>query len=168
MAKPIRASRSRSSSRSAPAAPPTPSPASSAQHLSIALKQSVVVETRPGANGALAALYVARAAPDGYTLLMGTNSSHSAVPYPDEERRLRSGEGLHRDHRLGSYTLILVTHPSIPAKTIKELIAYAKANPKKLSLPAATPRRRGRRDVQSLGRARHAARALQELAAGDQ
>src|SRR5262245_59620437 len=41
-----------------------------AQHLSVALKQSVVVETRPGANGALAALYVARAAPDGYTLMM--------------------------------------------------------------------------------------------------
>src|SRR5262245_60264429 len=51
-----------------------------AQHLGAALKQSVVVEDRPGANGALAGLYVARAAPDGYTLFMSTNSPHSAAP----------------------------------------------------------------------------------------
>ena len=56
------------------------------QQLCVALKQSVVIENRPGANGAIAALYVARAAPDGYTLFMSTNSPHSAVPYPDEER----------------------------------------------------------------------------------
>src|SRR6478736_10464131 len=52
-----------------------------AQPLSLALKESVIVENRPGANGALAAQYVARAAPDGYTLLMGTNSPLSAVPF---------------------------------------------------------------------------------------
>src|SRR6266850_2471565 len=52
-----------------------------AQPLGIALKQSVIVEARTGANGALAGLYVARAAPDGYTLLMTTNSPHSAVPF---------------------------------------------------------------------------------------
>jgi tripartite-type tricarboxylate transporter receptor subunit TctC len=51
------------------------------QQLGEALKQSVVVENRPGANGAIAALYVARAAPDGYTLFMSTNSPHSAVPF---------------------------------------------------------------------------------------
>ena len=52
-----------------------------AQHLGQALKQSVVVENQPGANGAIAAVYVARAAPDGYTLLMSTNSPHSAAPF---------------------------------------------------------------------------------------
>src|SRR3979409_85111 len=52
-----------------------------AQPLSAALKESVIVENRPGANGALAAQYVARSAPDGYTLLMGTNSPLSAVPF---------------------------------------------------------------------------------------
>ncbi len=104
-----------------------------AHHLGVALKQSVVVETRPGANGALAALYVARAAPDGYTLMMGTNSSHSAVPYLMKNVAYDPAKDFTAITRMGSYTLMLVTHPSIPAKTIKELIAYAKANPKKLS-----------------------------------
>ena len=52
-----------------------------AQPLSVALKQSIIVEDRTGASGALAALYVARSAPDGYTLLMATNSPLSAVPF---------------------------------------------------------------------------------------
>ena len=59
-----------------------------AQHLGAALKQSVVVEDRPGANGALAALYVARSAPDGYTLFMAIDSTlvmnqylHKSLPY---------------------------------------------------------------------------------------
>src|SRR5258707_5744105 len=52
-----------------------------AQPLSAALKESVIVENRPGANAALVAQYVARSAPDGYTLLMATNSPLSAVPF---------------------------------------------------------------------------------------
>ena len=52
-----------------------------AQPLGIALNQNIIVENRPGANGALAALYVARAAPDGYTLFLSTNSPHSAAPF---------------------------------------------------------------------------------------
>src|SRR5262249_353378 len=52
-----------------------------AEPLGAVLKQPVVVENRPGANGALAAQHVARAAPDGYTLLMGTNSPLSAAPF---------------------------------------------------------------------------------------
>src|SRR5258708_8473093 len=52
-----------------------------AQPLSVALKETVIVENRPGANGALAALYVARSAPHGSTLLMPTDSPLSAVPF---------------------------------------------------------------------------------------
>jgi putative tricarboxylic transport membrane protein len=51
-----------------------------AQPLSVALKQTVVIENKPGANGAIAATQVARSTPDGHTLLMSTNSPHSAAP----------------------------------------------------------------------------------------
>ena len=69
-----------SSSRSGPAAPPAPSRRIVGQHLGNALDQTVVVENKPGANGAIAATYVARSAPDGYTVFMSTNSPHSAAP----------------------------------------------------------------------------------------
>ncbi|MFL6832851.1 MAG: Bug family tripartite tricarboxylate transporter substrate binding protein [Xanthobacteraceae bacterium] len=104
-----------------------------AQHLGAALKQTVVVDNRPGANGALAALYVARSAPDGYTLFMSTNSPHSAAPYLMKNVGYDPVKDFAAITRMGSYTLMLCIHPSIPAKSVKELIEYAKANPGKLS-----------------------------------
>jgi tripartite-type tricarboxylate transporter receptor subunit TctC len=104
-----------------------------AQHLGAALKQSVVVEDRPGANGALAGLYVARAAPDGYTLFMGTNSPHSAAPFLMKNVGYDPVKDFAAITRMGSFTLMLCVHPSIPANSVKELIEYAKANPGKLS-----------------------------------
>jgi tripartite-type tricarboxylate transporter receptor subunit TctC len=104
-----------------------------AQPLSIALKQSVVVEARPGANGALAALYVARAPADGYTLLMTTNSPHSAAPHLMKNVSYDPVKDFTAVSRLGSFTLMLTINPAIPANNVKELIAYAKANPGKLS-----------------------------------
>jgi tripartite-type tricarboxylate transporter receptor subunit TctC len=104
-----------------------------AQHLGAALKQSVVVEDRPGANGALSALFVARAAPDGYTLFLSTNSPHSAVPFLMKNVGYDPVKDFAAITRMGSYTLMLCVNPSIPAKSVKELIEYAKANPGKLS-----------------------------------
>src|SRR6266436_7604899 len=104
-----------------------------AQHLGAALKQSVVVEDRPGANGALSALYVARSAPDGYTLFMSTNSPHSAVPFLMKNPGYDPVKDFAAITRMGSYTLMLCIHPGIPAKSVRELIEYAKANPGKLS-----------------------------------
>jgi tripartite-type tricarboxylate transporter receptor subunit TctC len=104
-----------------------------AQHLGAALKQTVVVDNRPGANGALAALYVARSAPDGYTLFMSTNSPHSAAPYLMKNVGYDPLKDFAAITRMGSYTLMLCIHPSIPAKSVKELIEYAKSNPGKLS-----------------------------------
>jgi tripartite-type tricarboxylate transporter receptor subunit TctC len=104
-----------------------------AQHLGAVLKQSVVVEARPGANGALSALYVARSAPDGYTLFMSTNSPHSAAPFLMKNIGYDPVKDFTAITRIGSYTLMLCVHPSIPAKSVKELIEYAKANPGKLS-----------------------------------
>jgi tripartite-type tricarboxylate transporter receptor subunit TctC len=104
-----------------------------AQHLSAALKQNVVVENKPGANGVISAAFVARSAPDGYTLFMSTNSPHSAAPYLTKNIGYDPVKDFAPITRMGSYTLILVIHPSVPAKSVPELIAYAKANPGKLS-----------------------------------
>jgi len=104
-----------------------------AQPLGVALKQSVIVEARPGANGAISAMYVARAPADGYTLLMTTNSPHSAAPFLTKNIAYDPVKDFTPITRLGSFTLMLVIHPSIPANTVKELVEYARANPGKLS-----------------------------------
>ena len=104
-----------------------------AQPLSQALKQSVVIENKPGANGAIAAAQVARSAPDGYTLLMSTNSPHSAAPSLNKTIAydpLKDFVGL---SRVGSYTFMVAVHRDVPVTSVVELIAYAKANPGKLS-----------------------------------
>src|SRR5258708_36835762 len=108
-----------------------------AQPLGVALHESIIVENRPGANGALAAQYVARAAPDGYTLLMGTNSPLSAAPFMMKNLPYDAVKDFTPITRMGSFTLMLVVHPSIPAKNVKELINYAKDNPGKLSFASA-------------------------------
>jgi tripartite-type tricarboxylate transporter receptor subunit TctC len=108
-----------------------------AEPLGAALKQSVIVEHRPGADGALAALYVARAAPDGYTLMMATNSPLSAAPFLMKDVSYDPVKDFSPVTRMGSFTQMLVVNPSVPASTIKELIDYAKANPGKLSFASA-------------------------------
>lgn len=104
-----------------------------AQPLGAALNESVIVDNRPGANGALAATYVVRAPADGYTLLMGTNSPLSAAPFINKYIGYDPIKDFAPITRVGSFTLVLVINPSIPAHNVPELIAYAKANPGKLS-----------------------------------
>ncbi len=101
--------------------------------VSAELKQPVVTENVAGGSGVIAAQKVAQAAPDGYTLLISTNTTHAAnqsmlkkLPY-DAEKDFDSVT------MLGTIPMALVVHPSIPAGNVKELIAYAKANPGKLS-----------------------------------
>jgi tripartite-type tricarboxylate transporter receptor subunit TctC len=108
-----------------------------AQPLSSTLRESVIVESRPGANGALAALYVARSAADGYTLLMATNSPLSAAPFLMKNLSYEPVKDFTPITRVGSFTLMLVVNPSLPVKTVKELIDYAKAHPGKLSFASA-------------------------------
>jgi len=103
------------------------------QHLGTALGQSVVVENKAGANGVIAATFVARAAPDGHTLLMATNSTHSANPTLMKNIPYDPVKDFAPVARVGSYIFMLVTNPEVPAKSLPELIAYAKANPGKLS-----------------------------------
>jgi tripartite-type tricarboxylate transporter receptor subunit TctC len=103
------------------------------QQLSIALNQSVVIENKVGASGVLAATYVARAAPDGYTLLMATNSTHSANPHLFKSLSYDPVKDFAPVARAGSYVFMLVVNKDIPAKTLPELVAYAKTNPGKLT-----------------------------------
>ena len=103
------------------------------QYLQTALNQSVVIENKVGASGVLAATYVARAAPDGYTLLMATNSTHSANPHLFKTLGYDPVKDFAPVARAGSYVFMLVVNPDVPAKTLPELVAYAKANPGKLT-----------------------------------
>jgi tripartite-type tricarboxylate transporter receptor subunit TctC len=104
-----------------------------AQKMSDAWRQQVVVENRAGAGGNIGAEAVARAAPDGYTLLVATTGVmainhrlYRTLPY-DAVRDFAPVT------QIGSLPLILIVHPSLPAKSVKELIAIARARPGQLS-----------------------------------
>jgi tripartite-type tricarboxylate transporter receptor subunit TctC len=104
-----------------------------AQPLGVALKQSVIVEARVGASGAISAMYVARQPADGYTMLLTTNSPHSAAPFLMKNIAYDPVKDFNSVTRYGSFTLMLCINSNIPAKSVKELIAYGQANPGKLT-----------------------------------
>jgi tripartite-type tricarboxylate transporter receptor subunit TctC len=104
-----------------------------ADPLSSVLKQPVIVEDRAGADGAVAAQYVQHAAPDGYTLMMATNSPLSADPFLLKELSYDAVKDFAPVTRVGSFTLLLVVNPNLPVHSVKDLVDYAKANPGKLS-----------------------------------
>ena len=104
-----------------------------ADKLSPMLGQPVVVEDRPGVDGALAALYVHHQPADGYTLLMATNSPLSADPFIHKDINYDPVKDFVPVTRVGSFTLMLVVNPSLPIHSVKELVDYAKANPGKLT-----------------------------------
>lgn len=108
-----------------------------AQKLSERLKQTVVVENKAGASAQIAAQYVAAAKPDGYTLFMTTNTSHSANPSLFKTLKYDPIKDFTPIARVGELPFALAVHPAVPAKTLKELMDYARANPGKLSY--ATP-----------------------------
>lgn len=100
-----------------------------ADELGKILGQQVVVENRPGANATIAANYVARAKPDGYTLFVTTNTSHSAAPWLMKSVPYDPVRDFTPIARGGNLPFILVVNPKRPYKTVQELVAYARENP---------------------------------------
>lgn len=103
------------------------------QRLSERLKQPVVIENKPGANGQIAAEIVKNAKPDGYTLFMTTNTSQSANPSLYKSLRYDPIRDFTPIVRTGELPFAVAVNNDLPIKTLQELISYAKANPGKVS-----------------------------------
>jgi tripartite-type tricarboxylate transporter receptor subunit TctC len=104
-----------------------------AQKMSESLGQPVVVEARPGGGGNIGADVVARAAPDGYTILMATIGTHAINQTLYKKLAFDPIKDFTPISLVVQYPLLLVVNPDVPAKSVKELITYAKANPGKLN-----------------------------------
>jgi tripartite-type tricarboxylate transporter receptor subunit TctC len=109
-----------------------------ANHISKSLGQPVVVENRPGADGAIAAQTVKAAAPDGYTLLFATNSVLS-VPLVSKTAGFDTFADFVPVSTVGRFPFALFVHPDVPSKSVKELVDYARANPGKLNYATVNP-----------------------------
>ncbi|MEQ1518924.1 MAG: tripartite tricarboxylate transporter substrate binding protein [Usitatibacteraceae bacterium] len=104
-----------------------------AAKLSDELKQQVIIENKPGAGGTIGADLVAKAAPDGYTLTIGTSSNHAIAVSLYKKLPYDPVKDFAPITMLAVSQNVVVINPGIPANNIKEFVAYAKANPGKLN-----------------------------------
>jgi tripartite-type tricarboxylate transporter receptor subunit TctC len=101
------------------------------QKLSESLGQPVIIENKPGGGAIVATEYVAKSAPDGYTLLVGASGAMAINPAVYAKLPYDSIRDFTPVSELGSFPLILIVNASSPFKAVTELVAYAKANPDK-------------------------------------
>ena len=156
-------------SSSPPAVRPTSSAASWAPRWEQILGQQIVVENKTGAGGNIGAEAVAKATPDGYTMLMATVSTNAINPGLYKHMPYDAVKDFAPLGRVGVTPTLLLAHPSLPVTDVKSLIALHQGQSRQIQLRLVRPRLDPaslRRGVQSHGRrARHHARAVQRLGA---
>jgi tripartite-type tricarboxylate transporter receptor subunit TctC len=103
------------------------------QPLGQALGQPIVIETKPGADGAIAADATMKAAPDGYTLFYATNTAFSWLPAVRKDAPYDPVSDFTPVSMVGQFGFFVFAHPSVPATSMKELVAHIRANPGKLN-----------------------------------
>jgi len=126
-----------------------------AHAMSQGLGKQIVIENRPGAGGNIGAEAVSKAAPDGYTILFGTNGTFGIGPALYKNLRYDPQKDLVPVGLLHQLPLVLIVNPQIPARNLRELIAYARSNPGKLTFASA-----------GIGSASHLTAELFKIAAG--
>ncbi|MFC4274612.1 tripartite tricarboxylate transporter substrate binding protein [Achromobacter aloeverae] len=127
-----------------------------AEKLRVTLKQNIIVENKPGASGMLGAGYVVKAAPDGYTLLLGSAGETAINPYVYKDKMAYSPDkDLEPVSLVSRVPNVLVAGPSLKANTTAELLQYAKAHPGKVSYASS-----------GIGNPQHLNGALLEATAG--
>ena len=101
--------------------------------LSVAFGQQVIIDPKPGGDGAISAIEVARAAPDGYTLGVGSGSPLAAVPALRKNPPYNPVADFTPITDIGRYTVFLFVNATVPVNSFQEFVAYVKANPGKLA-----------------------------------
>ena len=108
-----------------------------APELAILLGQQVIVENKPGAGGTIGANEVAKAPADGYTLLVGSNSTISVAPALYPKNPYHPVTDFTPISNLAQVPFVLVVHPSVPAQTLREFIALAREKPDRFAMASA-------------------------------
>ncbi len=109
-----------------------------AEKMAVTLGQPIVIDNKPGANGMLGADIVAKAPADGYTILVGTNSTNAALKYLMKKLPYDQDTAFTPVGYLGSVPLMIAVHPDVPAKTLREFVDLAKAKPGQVSFAYAS------------------------------
>lgn len=110
-----------------------------AQGMTESMGQQVVLDNRPGAGGAVAGTIMAHAAPDGYTIFTGANGEVAIAPNLYAKMQWDPSRDIAPVSRVGASQLVLVVHPSFAAKSVKELVAMAKAKPGSINFASSGP-----------------------------